>query len=809
MSGSPIHSPSGQTNSQSRSPSQIVVVGLVGSILAALVYLVLWIQNPVWQLLGLFINTLLLVAAASISLLLVRRGRMITGILILIYAAQIIFAVGTGLIAGLGLAFGIGIVFLHPLVATTTLPPREIVRTAITAVISGVICIFLDVLAPAYRLAPPPAVSSILPAIIAGVALILTLSLIREFRHSLRAKLLLGFTGVVLLAGLFAVFSIQQHSQNMMQDTVSNASNVAESIALAVGRNPAGAQDYVSQLSMQQQRNVTILDLHKQIVADPQISAVFTTYNSDPAGEVAATMQDGHTRIFTPLGSGSGQTHMMSMGDMGPTGTNMIVVPVRDQSGKISGAAIVDYSSILSESDNSMSTTVQALSLLGALGFILVFTLLQLISSQIAGPITLLRNAAVEVGSGRLDAAIPDSRSQDEVGTLTSTFKIMTAKVRDLVESLEQHVAERTSELAFASQLSSQRAQQLQAISKVSEAITVIHDLEAMLPIAVETIGNELNYYHVGIYLTDEAQQFVFLKAANSSGGQRMLEDGYRLKIGDPGIVSIVAAKGVPRIALDTGVDAILFNNPDLRNTRSEMALPLFSEGRVVGVLDVQSEQSSAFKQDDINVLTTLANQVGIAIQNARVFEETNRSLREARATYEQYIRSAFGRATAEKSIGYRFAGTNISRYDAPLELAAPELSGPRAGIGSIAESASPKNPALLTVPIRMREDIIGVLNLRKPDRSEWNEDEIDITQAIAARVALAVENATLVEDSQRRASSERLIGEITSKISASINMRNVLQTAVEELGRSIPGSDVIIQFQGNIGVDEPEKPNL
>lgn len=68
--------------------------------------------------------------------------------------------------------------------------------------------------------------------------------------------------------------------------------------------------------------------------------------------------------------------------------------------------------------------------------------------------------------------------------------------------------------------------------------------------------------------------------------------------------------------------------------------------------------------------------------------------------------------------------------------------------------------------------------------------------QQIADRLATALENARLLEESQRQASKERAIGEITSKISASVNMRNVLQTAVEELGRAIPGADVMIQFQ-------------
>jgi GAF domain-containing protein len=87
-------------------------------------------------------------------------------------------------------------------------------------------------------------------------------------------------------------------------------------------------------------------------------------------------------------------------------------------------------------------------------------------------------------------------------------------------------------------------------------------------------------------------------------------------------------------------------------------------------------------------------------------------------------------------------------------------------------------------------------LNLQSSGGRAWKNDVIDIAQAIADRVALAMENARLLENSQNQAARERTVGEITSKIGASVNLRNVLQTAVEELGRILPGSDVTIQIE-------------
>ncbi|OGO34130.1 MAG: hypothetical protein A2Z03_05275 [Chloroflexi bacterium RBG_16_56_8] len=106
-----------------------------------------------------------------------------------------------------------------------------------------------------------------------------------------------------------------------------------------------------------------------------------------------------------------------------------------------------------------------------------------------------------------------------------------------------------------------------------------------------------------------------------------------------------------------------------------------------------------------------------------------------------------------------------------------------------------------IVVPIKLRGQVIGVMNIKAPSHNrEWTRDEILLTEAVSERLALALENARLIQDSQRRAAKEQAIGEITAKIGASINMRNVLQTAVEELGRALPGSEVVIRFQNNNG---------
>ncbi len=115
---------------------------------------------------------------------------------------------------------------------------------------------------------------------------------------------------------------------------------------------------------------------------------------------------------------------------------------------------------------------------------------------------------------------------------------------------------------------------------------------------------------------------------------------------------------------------------------------------------------------------------------------------------------------------------------------------------GLTVEKARLHRGETLSIPIKLRGVEIGVVDVRSDDFRGWEQDELDIVSAIIERAAIAMENARLLYESQRQAAKEQKIGEVTSRIGASIHMRNVLQTAVEELGRALPGSEVVIQFE-------------
>ena len=355
-----------------------------------------------------------------------------------------------------------------------------------------------------------------------------------------------------------------------------------------------------------------------------------------------------------------------------------------------------------------------------------------------------------------------------------------------LRSSLEGRVAERTRQLE-------QRANQQDAISYVARSITSIQNLDELLPTIAKLASERFGYYHVGIFLIDDEREFAVLRATNSEGGQVMLNRHHKLRMDVNSIVGYAASRREARIALDVGLDAVYFNNPDLPDTRSEMALPLSVGGRIIGVLDVQSTQPNAFGVGDVAILAILADQIAIAIQNATLFTRAREALRESEETFARYVRQEWeGFASQVKSTGYRFDGTRTTALDSMENQAKAKA------IGQTGRLSLEKESTELAVPIRLRGQTVGVLDIKsKKGSRQWTRDEIILLESAAERAALALDNARLVENAQRRAARERAIGEISSKIGAVSDLEAIMQATVEELGRKIGGgTEVLLELE-------------
>ena len=188
----------------------------------------------------------------------------------------------------------------------------------------------------------------------------------------------------------------------------------------------------------------------------------------------------------------------------------------------------------------------------------------------------------------------------------------------------------------------SRRAVQLQTAAEISTAAGTVLDVDELLPFVVNLIQQRFSLYYVGLFLIDDARQNAVLRAGTGEVGQRMLERQHQLSLDDRSMIGWCIQHRVPRIALDVGEDAVRFNNPDLPDTRSELALPLVSRGQVLGAMTVQSTEAAAFSEQDIAILQTMSDQVATAIANAQLFEQAGQARRqaEARLRETQFLQS-------------------------------------------------------------------------------------------------------------------------------------------------------------------------
>ena len=366
-------------------------------------------------------------------------------------------------------------------------------------------------------------------------------------------------------------------------------------------------------------------------------------------------------------------------------------------------------------------------------------------------------------------------------------LRTVNRELDSLSSELEQRVKERTEELQKSTQElektleeNTKRAQQLEAIAIAARTIATLEDVNDLLPNITELVSDRFGFYHVGIFLLDAEKKYAVLRASNSEGGQAMLARAHKLRVGQEGVVGYAVAEKQARIALDVGQDAVYFDNPDLPATHSEMALPLMIGNNAIGVLDIQSEQAGAFTEEDTKVLSTLADQIAVAIENARLFAQSRETLEELERTFQQYIRSEWQRFIEVSNVkGYVAYQTGVQPIKVPLQN----------------DDKPAKSDTVFPVPVKLRGVIVGHVNvdLGKPV-SDYTGDELDIINAAVERFTLALENARLLETTSRRARRERLVSEITTKIRSTNNPNEMVKTAMEELKKVLGASKVELQ---------------
>ena len=465
----------------------------------------------------------------------------------------------------------------------------------------------------------------------------------------------------------------------------------------------------------------------------------------------------------------------------------ILTSPLEDFSGKIVGALdiVYDHTHISDVQNNRLLVTA----LVSALALLLGSLSLVLFTSRTLQPIQTLTQAAASIADGNITSFVETEPSNDEIGTLTTAFQRMTTQLSNSITDLEKRVADRTQDLES-------QTRWLRVAAEIVRDAASSRNLDDLLTRSTSLILERFKFYHTGIFLLDNNTEYAVLVASPTEAGRLMINDGYKVRAGEVGIVGHVSASGEPQVILNKGIDAVHFNNPYLPNTRTQLAVPLKVESRVIGVLDVQSDQVQAFNAEEIAIMQIMADQLASAIERTRLLQTVERNLNELEGAYGQYTLeswsgSAEGIQTGNR--GYRFDNIRIQSITELTDLGKEAFS---AGKTITSKGNQQKSDNTVAIPIKLRGQTIGVVTLKLKD--DYSGSTVPTIESATERLALSMESARLYEEARLRADREQSISRVTTAISTPTEYEEILQTTVREVGKMLKDAEVAIQIIGD-----------
>jgi signal transduction histidine kinase len=373
--------------------------------------------------------------------------------------------------------------------------------------------------------------------------------------------------------------------------------------------------------------------------------------------------------------------------------------------------------------------------------------------------------------------------------------------------TLESRVAERTAELQEANETLARRALQLETSSQVGQQVTSILELDELLSHVVDLIQARFNYYFVSIWLLNEEQEAIILRAGTGEVGQRLRAKHFSIPMQTPSIITSVCRTGSHRLVQNVRQVSDYLRLEDLPNVASEMVLPLHIGEKLLGVLEITSDREATFKNEDYIILQILADQIAIAIGNAQSYEAEQRR-RQFAELLEQTGR-ALSSSLDLSEIPGRILETlhTLVPYERGLVLLQEQdILKPVASHGFIdkervsqlrvpiregdifkqlAQTRKPKvlydvtqepgweqipwlplNHAWLGVPLVSQGHTIGMLSLTRREAGAFSAEDATWVQAFAAQAVIALENAKLyAQITQLNESLEQRVQERTEAL--------------------------------------------
>jgi GAF domain-containing protein len=363
------------------------------------------------------------------------------------------------------------------------------------------------------------------------------------------------------------------------------------------------------------------------------------------------------------------------------------------------------------------------------------------------------------------------------------------------------------SQTYFRDQAATQRLRMVEVSAEITQRIFQRTEPDILMTETVNLVRDRFDdIYHAQIFIIDDISQDAVLQASTGEAGRELLGRGHRLDVGSQSVIGQVTLRGEPVLARDTSGDPVHRRNELLPNTRTELALPLIASDQIIGALDVQSLQANAFTEEDIGTLQTLANQIAIAIDNARLFTEQQT----IGMDNERLARQAREQLTQIQELNRRLTRHAWGEYMDRQELI-PALT-----IDFDTESMTPNaewTPALteavndsrlviqeddqptMAVPLNIRGQVIGAMEFELEPGLEIDPEQAALVEDVANRLALSLESARLYDEAQRLARREAIINDIGVQLQSASGVEGALVTAAQGVQSALDATRVTIRL--------------
>lgn len=438
-----------------------------------------------------------------------------------------------------------------------------------------------------------------------------------------------------------------------------------------------------------------------------------------------------------------------------------------------------------------------------------------------------------------------EARLNDKLTIWASTSKI------PLLDTASQPVGLITithdiSNLKVSEDLAKQRTDQLLTTSEIARESAGTLQVEEVLRKAVTLIRERFGFYHSAIFIIDQTGENAILRESTSEAGKKMREAGHKLTVGSQSLVGQATATGNQVIVNDVHSNPNYYPNPMLPDTKAEAAIPLKVGERILGALDVQSDQIGAFDAESTNVLQLLSDQLAIALSNATYFSQTQDYISKQRLLYEITSSAATGTTVKESlhsvahSITQALPGELVSiylldqndpttlrvitsaGYPVSLDLENVEAKVGEGIIGAVAETRKPIRiadtltdiryiPILasvrseLAVPILFGDSLLGVLNMENEGPNAYDTNTQDILSTLGTSLGAIISNVQLVTRIRQQVLRQQQLFEITDKIRRSVDMNSIIQTSAREIANALGAQRAQIEIK--VAQEVPAQP--